>query len=634
MNYTYPPEEYANKLKEYYELEKLTFSPDDGREAIISKLEERSAKKRVIADAVNTMIREYIETFEKDPEAATADDVHKLDVFIRSMQTGQGFNTQCPDPAIMLRAQRIRMAFFERTGDLEELIGSISNCNHYYLTLFALHSSTFTGSPYGEEILKYKDRFAELSSYRRAQFMTTVARMAVVQARGFDEEGFSMDRVWRACRLEQELFDIDRATPPTAAPDPRAQQSGVPDNYAAMMLQNCLMSAVNAFSDYCVHERDAGRAADVEGMRPIVQPMVDALRSDIENGRDYVGIPHHVGLLLDMADFHLGNIGIDTFIENCEKRRRDALSADPRLRLIVLSDIDVTYLTYVYKYSGYGPEKIGELCRARLEESLPELLQTAKMVNDIHFNSIPMKYITCASYTSRFADFSDAVLDLSVYSDKPLFIHTAMVREMSRAIFDFLIERQPEYFDGVAGRDAAYVSEHKEQMRALLDDCCMYHDLGKFWMSDITDNSMRRLTDDEFKLIKEHPLRFDDVYAHADEDDERFMCIRDCAMTHHLWHDGTRGYPAVPQTKNRPFADILAIADSIDAATDFLGRPYNSGKTIDQLTAEFQEGADTHYGPEAAAALSEEKVRDRLQYLITDGRKEIYYRIYAFNKLP
>lgn len=633
MNYTYPPGEYASKLVEYYELEKLTFSPDESKETILRKLEEKSAKKRVIAGTVNTMIREYIETFEKDPEAATAEDVEKLDVFIRSLQTGQGFNTQCPDPAIMLRAQRIRKAYFERTGDLEELIGCLSNCNHYYLTLFALHSSSFSSTPYFDEILKYVDRFAELSAYRRAQFMTVVARMAVVQARGFDEEGFTMDRVWKACRLEQELFDIDQAVPPTAAPDPRAQKSGVPGNYGAMLLQNCMMSAVNAFSDYCVHEKDAGRVADVEAMRPLVQPLVDALRDDLENGRDYVGIPLHVGLLLDMADFHLGNIDIETFIENCEKRRQEAASADPRLRLIVMSDVDVTYLTYVFKYSGYEPGKIGELCRTRLDESLPQLLQTAKMVNDIHFNAIPMKYITCASYTSRFSDFADAVLDLSVYSDKPLFIHTAMVREMSRAIFDHLIDHEPEFFNGVAGHDTAYIRGHRDEMRALLDDCCMYHDLGKFWMSDITDNSMRRLTDDEFTLIKEHPLLFDDVYARADENDERFMCIRDCARTHHLWHDGTRGYPNIPQTKNRPFADILAIADSIDAATDFLGRPYNSGKTIDQLINEFQEGAGTRYGQTAAAALSDENVRNRLHYLITDGRKDIYYRIYAFNKL-
>ena len=634
MDYTYLPEEYAEKLKEYYELEKLSFSPEDSRETILERLEERSSKKRVIADAVNTMIREYIETFEKDPEAATAEDVEKLDRFIRSLQTGQGFNTQCPDPAIMLRAQRIRKAFFERTGNLEELIGSISNCNHYYLTLFALHSSTFSGTPYGEEILKYKDRFVELSAYRRAQFMTVVARMAAIQARGFDAEGFTMDRIWRVCRLERELFEIDRSSPSTAAPDPRAHTSGVPENYGEMMLQNCLMSAVNTFSDYCMHEKDAGRDPDIEGMRPHVQPMLDELRSDLENGRDYVGIPLHVGLLLDMADYHLGTIRIETFIENCEKRRQEAASLDPRLRLIVLSDIDVTYLTYVYKYSGLTPERIGELCRTRLNESLPQLLQTAKMVNDIQFNAIPMKYITCASYTSQFADFAEAVLELSVYSDKPLFIHTAMVREMSRALFDRLIEREPEFFDGVAGHDAAYVREHRDEMRALLDDCCMYHDLGKFWMSDITDNSMRRLTDDEFTLIKEHPLRFDDVYARVDEKDERFVCIRDCALTHHRWHDGKGGYPNVPQTKNRPFADILAVADSIDAATDFLGRPYNSGKSIDELITEFQKGAGTRYGPEVAAVLSEKPVRDRLQYLITDGRKEIYYRIYAFNKLP
>ena len=253
------------------------------------------------------------------------------------------------------------------------------------------------------------------------------------------------------------------------------------------------MSAVNTFSDYCVHEKDAGRPVDIEAMRPHVQPMVDTLRSDMENGRDYNGIPLLVWLLLNMADFHLGRIDIETFIENCEKLRQEAMSADPRLRLIVVSDIDVTYLTYVYKYSRYGAEKIGELCRKRLDESLPQLLQTAKMVNDIQFNSIPMKYITCASYTSRFSDFAEAVLDLSVYSDKPLFIHTAMVREMSRAIFDYMTERTPEFFNGVAGRDTAYIREHREEMRALLDDCCMYHDLGKFWMLDITDNSMRRL---------------------------------------------------------------------------------------------------------------------------------------------
>ena len=52
-----------------------------------------------------------------------------------------------------------------------------------------------------------------------------------------------------------------------------------------------------------------------------------------------------------------------------------------------------------------------------------------------------------------------------------------------------------------------------------------------------------------------------------------------------------------------------------------------------ELIAEFQKGAGSQYGPEAAAALGVPEVRDRLHYWITEGRKEIYYRIYAFNKL-
>jgi HD-GYP domain-containing protein (c-di-GMP phosphodiesterase class II) len=634
MEYTYQPEEYAKQLAEYYELEKLSFSPEDGREHIIAKLEERSVKKRVIADTANTMIREYIETFEKDPEAVTAEDAEKLDSFIRAMQTGQGLNSRCPDPAIMLRAQRIRKDYYEKNGDLEETVGCINNCNHYYLQLFAMHSSTFSGTPYREEALSLKDRFTELSAYRRAQFMTVVARMTAVQMRGFDSGDFSMDRVWEACSLQEELAEADRAFPPAGDPDPRAEASGVPPYYADMLLQNCEIQAVNTFCDYCVHEKDRGRIPDIGSMRPKISHILDRLRSDVENGRNLVGIPIHMELLLAMADLHLGNITKEEFFEKCDQFRHDALALDPRLQLIILSDVDNTYLTYLYKYSGLEPEKINSLCRARLDESLPRLLQTAKLANDIHFNAIPMKYVTCASYISRFSDFAGTVLDLSVYSDKALFIHTAMVREMSRAIFDHLIDEDPGFFTGVAGRDAEYIRDHKEEMRALLDDCCMYHDLGKFWMTDITDNSMRRLTDEEFSLIKEHPLRFDDVYARTDRSDERFMCIRDCALTHHLWHDGTRGYPAVPQTKNRPFADIIAIADGMDAATDFLGRPYNSGKNVDQLTEEFRAGSGTRYGPEAVAALSDRKVRDRLDYLINEGRKEIYYRIYAFNELP
>jgi len=172
-----------------------------------------------------------------------------------------------------------------------------------------------------------------------------------------------------------------------------------------------------------------------------------------------------------------------------------------------------------------------------------------------------------------------------------------------------------------------------EELRALMDDCCMFHDIGKFFMLDIVENAMRRLTEDEFLLIRSHPEGFEDIYENWSLSDERFLCIHDCALTHHLWHDGSQGYPRVAQTKNRPFADILTIADGLDAATDSYGRPYRISKTIDALIAEFQSGAGTQYGQEAAAALSDPDVRGRLERLVSDGRKDIYYQIYTGNRL-
>ena len=78
MKYTYPPEEYMRQLRAYNALEAMRFSPEDSREYVIAKLEERSAKKRAIAGVANTMIREYVETFESAPDSLTPEDAGAL----------------------------------------------------------------------------------------------------------------------------------------------------------------------------------------------------------------------------------------------------------------------------------------------------------------------------------------------------------------------------------------------------------------------------------------------------------------------------------------------------------------------------------------------------------------------------
>ena len=614
MHYTYPVEEYMRQLKTYNELEAMRFSPEDSREYILGRLEERSAKKRVIADVANTMIREYIETFEKDPAAITETDAAALDAFAELLfpdgaRTG---DVGATDYGVYYRIAKLLAGYFERQGDLDRYVLALNRCSHGHMLLINGHAYAGQDSPYREACLALARRLdtGELSEKARTKVLVMLARMTISGPKHFPAEQL---------RSILETLRSHMPEPPSA--------------YLEMNLFFCCSMILQVFREHCLYAKDHGIAFDTAQAKALLREARSVIGEMVakDPGLDEGG---DVAVELLMNDYFLGEIPLEEMLAGLSERQRSAAKhPNPLVQAQRLGMFNYFYLNLLFRFSDAPKEEIVRRSRERIREVLPQLTNVTRVVNNVVFNRYIVEFLNAASLTGSFDEFAEVILESTVYADKALYIHTAMVREMSRAIFDYMIEATPEVFDGVAGRDAAYIREHKDEMKQLLSDCCLYHDNGKFFMLDIVENSMRRLTDDEFGLIKEHPGHFEDIYQVVDDRDERVLCIRDCALTHHLWHDGTRGYPNVPQTKNRPFADILAIADSIDAATDFLGRPYNSGKTIDELIAEFQKGAGTQYGPEAAAALGVPEVRDRLHYWITEGRKEIYYRIYAFNKL-
>ena len=81
MKHTYPFQKYKELLTINHELDGLSFSKDDSREYILSKLEERSNKKREISNIANTIISEYIDPFEKNIDLLTKEDAEELREF-------------------------------------------------------------------------------------------------------------------------------------------------------------------------------------------------------------------------------------------------------------------------------------------------------------------------------------------------------------------------------------------------------------------------------------------------------------------------------------------------------------------------------------------------------------------------
>ena len=72
------------------------------------------------------------------------------------------------------------------------------------------------------------------------------------------------------------------------------------------------------------------------------------------------------------------------------------------------------------------------------------------------------------------------------------------------------------------------------------------------------------------------------------------------------------------------------MADNLDAATDRISRAYKMTKTSDDVLREFEEGKGTRYNPKLVKMmLSDEKFKEELAELTTDGRNDICFNIFS-----
>jgi putative nucleotidyltransferase with HDIG domain len=100
----------------------------------------------------------------------------------------------------------------------------------------------------------------------------------------------------------------------------------------------------------------------------------------------------------------------------------------------------------------------------------------------------------------------------------------------------------------------------------------LLHDVGKMTIPDFILNKPGKLTDEEFGLVKSHPVRGWEMLQESDEVDD---IARDVCLHHHERVDGA-GYPEKLSTDNLSlFAKMGAVCDVYDAITS--NRSYKNG---------------------------------------------------------
>lgn len=203
----------------------------------------------------------------------------------------------------------------------------------------------------------------------------------------------------------------------------------------------------------------------------------------------------------------------------------------------------------------------------------------------------------------------------------PTYIHSIQVSKLAVCLCSHLLYKMPEYLENDYFTKT-YGCELNSAAKILdfVSDCGKCHDYGKLSIIDTVFVYGRKLFDSEFNIIKSHPSMGAAMLA-------SFESTKDMALiakNHHVWHNRKGGYPFDASPESDIVTDIISIADSIDAATDSIGRSYNTGKQLSEVVGELIEGAGTRYSSAITDILKDDIVINSLSEILNNGRMDTY----------
>jgi putative nucleotidyltransferase with HDIG domain len=149
---------------------------------------------------------------------------------------------------------------------------------------------------------------------------------------------------------------------------------------------------------------------------------------------------------------------------------------------------------------------------------------------------------------------------------------------------------------GEIAKEIAEELDWSQEEKDLIDWGAVLHDVGKIGVPDTVLKKPGKLTDEEYGIIKSHPL----IGAEIVKEISFLKPIMSYVIEHHERYDG-KGYPKGLAGEGISVkARLLAIADCYDAMTT--DRPYRKGLEPDIAYDEIVKNAGTQFDPELVEA--------------------------------
>lgn len=607
--------DYRALMERYHELAAVSVAPEETRESLIMKLVENSYAKKQIWLQTNAIIQEYIVKYEKTPALLDAEAVVLLRDFLSLLMPSDGSGDYV-DPSISLRICRLLLRYYQKARDLNQTVQILCLCAMFDILLLG-HRADSASSPYTLMAERYLESFDELTEQNKRRLVNC----------------------WLLCVYDQkhQTFGLKKYRDIRRRFAEIRQKMG--DGFELENYIQCefyaLGYAMNAWYNPNREASPEELLKDLDENRDLIEELSNDLRAVAasEQAKELLLDRMITRYYIAQADYYLGKITAEEMLARTEELTHPQEDGSLMEYCTTLFVMNTCYLDNLRRLSGLDKQAVREKTleiiahvRQNMTDALKGLDERGQYLSVSEGHHYMLELMSVTSGIVDFDYFKRIVLDMTVYANKELFVHTMMVKEICLVLLDCLLDQAPEYLDGVAGQPWTHWRDHRSEAMTLMENSALFHDVGKFFCLDFVTNSSRSLTEDEFEFIKDHPVGFSAIYR--GEMTPEMACVRDCAHLHHRWYDETGGYPQQKHTRNKPFVNILTIADCIDAATDDIGRPYGLGKTLEQVMAEFDAGKDTRYSGYICELLHREDIQRKIGHVMKERRRDLYCDIY------
>ncbi len=623
-----------NNELQFTELASKQFSEkkDITRENVRAVLEKRGIVIRTIIAETNEIIAKYITPNLKNPEQMSHKTAMQLQEFAErlsgykeSVDTGLSFDIRC---ALVKYASSI--------GNDEMYI---KNMFFKGLALFYLDKTLFREemSASYDCVIEYSDRYEQFDKE---------TRNLIVRAYGNSYISVSDLNIVETYRRYDRARDFWNNTAKKVDPD-------FPwDAYFHNLHENLCSNTITTLRSST--RKDTITTEHLKRLFSSADRLHKCyLQNNVIENNDFTSAEVKYLYFYNAARYYNGMISVHELIDflyDVYKQADDDYSYDDLYKKLHVAALFLHYLGYV------SPNEFSDDYKLKLAQ------QVEKDVFDyvMHIpDDVSRSYVT--TMLTNFAIGSHHIFDdyvylklllsLTVFRHPPTYVHSVMVAKISCVIVEYIAKFYPEELVGIPGVNCIQdVPKRIEELQLFVWLSGLMHDIGKIVYSHMVSFYARKLTDKEFEMIQQHSdkakdfikkeqttvvdtLSFETLQSATSiqfyKNNELFSCITDIALGHHKSYNGKFGYPQNFDNLASPvkvIIDIISIADSIDAATDNVGRSYANEKTLEDMREDLLSQIDTRYSPFVTKLIFEnDYLYDAIADILKDYRYDLYY---------